>query len=285
LVQALARFAKISGTYPDSLALEDIELTGTHPEAGGGFADIWKGKLGNQFRCRRRNPRLIFMQDFSHEAVVWRQLRHRNILPFYGVFKGDDTFDRLCLVSPWMEAGNIVDFVNSHRDCNRILLLSDVVEGLLYLHSFEPPVVHGDLKGANILVTHSGTACLGDFGLTRFRDSQENISQSTTGNANGTSRWMAPELLVSDVSGRNIHVNRGSDMYSFGCVCLEVFTGKVPFSEIVREAVVVMTIVQRKIPERPRNDCVQHGLDDAMWEMITRCWNGEPEQRSTIFEV
>ncbi|TDL15576.1 kinase-like protein [Rickenella mellea] len=295
LVQTLARFAKMSATYPNSLLLRGVKLQGTHPVAGGGYSDIWKGTLGSQsvalkaFRIFFNDTSRIknkILKDFCHEAVMWRQLRHKNILPFYGVFQGDETFDRLCLVSPWSEAGNIVDFLTSHPDSDRILLLSDVVDGLCYLHSFDPPVVHGDLKGANIFVTHSGIACLGDFGLTRFRDSQDNnIWQSTTGNASGTSRWTAPELLASDVSGQNIRANRASDIYSFGCVCLEVFTGNPPFSEILREAVVVMAIIQKQTPQRPFGDCVKHGLDDSMWDMISQCWHADPNLRPTVLQV
>ncbi|TDL15582.1 kinase-like protein [Rickenella mellea] len=287
LYQTLARLAKMSATYPDSLLLHRVKLTGAHPIGGGGFSDVWRGKLGEQFVALKA-LRIFFNDtslDFCHEAVIWRQLRHKNILPLYGVFEGDNTFDRLCLVSPWMEGGNISDFLISHPDSNRVLLLSDVVGGLCYLHSLEPAVVHGDLKGANIFVTQSGTACLGDFGLTRFRDSNENIWPSTTGNATGTARWTAPELLISDISGKNIRANRASDVYSFGCVCLEVFTGKVPYSEIPREAVVVMAIIQKQRPQRPVGDCVGHGLDDATWDLISKCWHADPTQRPTILQV
>ena len=45
------------------------------------------------------------------EAIVWRQLDHPNLLPFLGIYYMDDKMRRLCLVSPWMEQGNLVDFM------------------------------------------------------------------------------------------------------------------------------------------------------------------------------
>jgi serine/threonine protein kinase len=60
-----------------------------------------------------------YFQKFSREAVTWRQLSHPNVLPFYGVFVPDADIPRLCLVSPWMTMGNVVQFLTgiSNIDC------------------------------------------------------------------------------------------------------------------------------------------------------------------------
>jgi serine/threonine protein kinase len=60
-----------------------------------------------------------YFQKFSMEAVTWRQLSHPNVLPFYGVFHPDGNIPRLCLVSPWMTMGNVVQFLTgiSNIDC------------------------------------------------------------------------------------------------------------------------------------------------------------------------
>ncbi|TDL16992.1 kinase-like protein [Rickenella mellea] len=186
LSRAVARLSKRSGCYHDCLILSDIQRTGEHPVAGGGFAGVWRGSCGGNpvalkaLRIFDKSSREAALKEFSHEATMWRQLVHPNILPFYGVFKGDDSFDRLCLVSPWMDAGIAPKYLATHPNADRVSLLADVAKGLDYLHSFATPIVHGDLKGANIFVTSTLTACLGDFGLSLFKDSVDSTLGSTT---------------------------------------------------------------------------------------------------------
>jgi serine/threonine protein kinase len=86
-------------------------------------------------------------QRFCRESLIWRQLRHPNVLPFIGV--DAQTFastNFLCMVSPWMERGTIMDYIKSPAfrpaiDCNRLvrLLLSFSPSFLmfkrLHLHS------------------------------------------------------------------------------------------------------------------------------------------------------
>ncbi|TDL23005.1 kinase-like protein [Rickenella mellea] len=287
LARSIAHLARKTGCYPDCLLLDSVEKCGASAIAGGGFADIWQGNMGSvpvalkALRIFKKKPQERALKNFSHEAVVWRQLKHRNILPFLGVFKGSEHFERLCLVSPWMEAGNITEFLDSRPDSDRITLLSDIAEGLNYLHHFTPSVVHGDLKGANIFITPALTACLGDFGLSRFRDFIESTLGSTTGNGTGTVRWQAPELLHNDNDGALVYASQESDMYSFGCVCIEVMTDEPPFAELKRDGAVVLAVSKGQKPQRPTGDCVSRGLNDSLWELMMRCWDDEPNRRPT----
>jgi serine/threonine protein kinase len=127
LIQALTRLSETSGLYPDSLTLTDVT-----PERGrrgtGGFADVYKGIcLGEDIALKvfkyplpsgvdsldswRRSSDSHF-QDLLHEFMTWRQLSHPNLLPFYGIYFLEDTLEtRFCLVSPWMENGNVVEFL------------------------------------------------------------------------------------------------------------------------------------------------------------------------------
>ncbi|KAJ7843299.1 kinase-like domain-containing protein [Mycena leptocephala] len=87
------------------------------------------------------------LKEFGREALIWRQLCHPNLLPFFGLyyFQG-----RLCLVSPWMENGHIRAFLKKETyDTDSLLsLILDIALGLEYLH--DKSVVHGDLKGRTI---------------------------------------------------------------------------------------------------------------------------------------
>ena len=96
---------------------------------------------------------------------MWSRLSHPNLLPFYGIYYLEDNHGRVCLVSPWMNNGNIKDYLPTNSSVDRVLLVrfrcakefeivlivmkvSDVAAGVLYLH--EKAIVHGDLKGVSI---------------------------------------------------------------------------------------------------------------------------------------
>ncbi|KAJ7504616.1 kinase-like domain-containing protein [Mycena galericulata] len=167
--KALLKLSKKSSRYPRCFALPELQLTGP-PVAGGSFADIWKSHLHNETVCVK--VMRVFatvevetlLKGFHKEAIIWRQLAHPNLLPFFGVYFLADTRPRLCLVSPWMENGNIYNYLRSNTaGINRLTLVLDVAIGLEHLHSLK--LVHGDLKAINVLVTRSGRAVLADFGL------------------------------------------------------------------------------------------------------------------------
>ncbi|TDL15519.1 kinase-like protein [Rickenella mellea] len=284
-VRTLTHLTKSFARLPDCLMLSGVKRSGKDPVAGGGFADIWTGYFDSNsvaikaLRIYERSDQEKALREFSHEAIIWRLLRHPNILPFYGVFRGDEHFDRICLVSPWMEAGNVTKYLAKNPDSDRFALLGDVVNGLSYLHDFQPAIIHGDLKGANIFVTSRLTACLGDFGLSRFRDSQESTLGATTGTTAGTLRWQSHELFDSREDGRTNRPSQESDIYSFGCVCLELMTGKPPFSEIRGDGAVVKAIMNKQTPQRPAEDLLKYGFDDDLWSLMEKCWSYTPSQR------
>jgi hypothetical protein len=109
-----------------------LTLTDVTPERGlratGGFADVYKGTcLGEDIALkvfkhplpsgvdslntlRSSDDRL---RNILREFIIWRQLSHPNLLPFYGVYFLDISVDiKFCLVSPWMENGNMVEFLD-----------------------------------------------------------------------------------------------------------------------------------------------------------------------------
>ncbi|KAJ7865759.1 kinase-like domain-containing protein [Mycena olivaceomarginata] len=162
--------------------------------------------------------------------------------PLFGVYYLEGPIRRLCLVSPWMENGNISDYLERNpTGINRLTLLLDVVTGLEHLHGQR--VVHGDLKAINVLVSRSGRAVLTDFGLSTVVMDSNIPGFSTTLESGGTLRWQAPELLKGD---RN---SVKSDVYAFAGVSYEIFTGKVPFFEFGERAI-LLHILSGNIPQK-----------------------------------
>ncbi|KAF8600594.1 hypothetical protein BDV93DRAFT_496592 [Ceratobasidium sp. AG-I] len=92
----------------------------------------------------------------------------------------------IAMVSPWMENGTVVHYVNTHLDVNRYALCGQLASAVAYLHDIG--VTHGDLKGDNVLISLDGYVQLTDFGLTIMHD--ESLQFSTTDAYGGTLRWM-----------------------------------------------------------------------------------------------
>ncbi|KAJ7489240.1 kinase-like domain-containing protein, partial [Mycena latifolia] len=281
LSKALIRLSRASELHPKCLALSGLEKVGQQVAAGG-FGDICKGLVEGQsvavkmMRLFRDADVKAALKDFGREALIWRQLSHPNLLPFFGLYYLDN---RLCLVSPWMENGDILEFLRSTpADTDRASLILDVAMGLEYLHSEH--IIHGDLKGSNILVTPSRRACIADFGLSSIADSRQTIcfTHSTASLRRGTMRWQAPELLRGE-SGSNVR----SDVYAFACVCYEIFSEKIPFYEVPEHAVMFKVAIEGLRPAQPvpwPETTAYHNI----WELMHECWNA-PGLRPAAAEI
>lgn len=210
----------------------------------------------------------------ARELEAWSQLRHENILELLGLamFKG-----HLAMVSAWMELGTVVNFVNNRPSVNRYQLSTRIIGAIVYLHGQR--IVHGDIKGANILVSRDGTPKLADFGLTLTAESK--LELSATDESGGTSRWMAPELFMAGARR-----STQTDVYALGMAILEILTGKRPFDEINSASQVFGAVLLRKqIPRRPEYLLPPSQLNDAFWEALKRCWVHDPSQRAAATEV
>ncbi|KAG7090203.1 hypothetical protein E1B28_011806 [Marasmius oreades] len=288
IFKLMLQLSKRSGLCPQCLAIGNVKKLGDHPVDWGGFGDVWKGKIGEQVVCLKvvkvylATDTQQLVKEYMREAIVWQQLRHPNLLPFLGMYYLGEAREQLCLVSPWMDRGNLIRFLKEtpRHLVKRHSLARDVAAGLSHLHSMK--IAHGDLKGLNVLVMPDERACIGDFGLARIADSHApGLSSSMSGSFKGTIRWLAPELLRSDPP--NV-VSTKSDIYAFGCVCYEIFASRVPFYELNDGAVIVAVLLDKKHPSRS----VAPGLpeiQDSMWEMMLSCWNTDPKSRPTAADL
>ncbi|KAJ7873737.1 hypothetical protein B0H13DRAFT_1466614, partial [Mycena leptocephala] len=113
ILKALLRLSRESDLHPRCFVLPELHKVGNQVAAGGS-GDLWKG-LVREVTISVRIMRVFedsdvqaILNKFSREALIWRQLAHPNVLPFFGVYYLQT---RLCLVPPWMENGNIMKFL------------------------------------------------------------------------------------------------------------------------------------------------------------------------------
>ncbi|KAF8201267.1 kinase-like domain-containing protein, partial [Mycena galopus ATCC 62051] len=232
-----------------------------------------------------------YIQQFGHGPVIWRQLCHPNVLPFFGMYylEGEG---RLCSVSPWMEYGSIMNLIAiKPTNAERLSLILDVALGLQYLH--EHNVVHGNLQGHNILVTPSRRVCIDDFRVTSISQTimQAVIVGFSESMRRGEACNRAPELF------RDEQAHFGSDVYAFACVCYEVsqayfyllpamiMTGLLPFHDLRYKPVIVMIKVSEGArPSRPKS-CSGSTALDGLWALMQDCWEGKAEMRPSASEI
>ncbi|KAK7041455.1 serine/threonine protein kinase, AGC [Paramarasmius palmivorus] len=166
-----------------------------------------------------------------------------------------------------MENGDIISFIRRNPDHDRLRSISEISAGLEYLHSLN--IVHGDIKGVNILVDDKSQCRLADFGLAAATGESHNTTSS--GGLRGTIRWLAPEVFANTPTKDK----RPRDIYAYACTIYEIMALRPPFYDLVEPAVLLQVVVLKKRPERP----IDAWCPDNIWDLVERCWAEETEQR------
>ncbi|KAJ3567064.1 hypothetical protein NP233_g6603 [Leucocoprinus birnbaumii] len=286
ILVTLYRLSKAANCYPECYALNNI-VVGSQ-EGGGGFCDIHRGRHRDQVLCLkvvrmfRRSETEGMIKLFAKEAILWSQLNHPNILPFYGIYYLGEENKRMCLVSPWMENGNLVNYLQENPTVARRPFICDVITGLEYLH--DRNIIHGDLKGVNVLVTSFGRACITDFGLSSVLIEKSIAQTAITPSVihGGSYRWIAPELLETDS-----RPTKASDIWAFGCLCYQILIRRVPFYEATSDPAVIRLILSGETPTQHHPGKHSRGIDtidEEMGTLLKRCWS-PPDTRPTCRQI
>lgn len=194
----------------------------------GGFASVYRGNWkGTDVAIKRLKCNL--MDQALNELTILNSYRIDNILPIYGIsIDGPEA----CLVYQFMANGSLEDRLSCKRGTpplswtQRAFIGEGVAKGLFYLHTLrDKPLVHGDVKSANVLLDSQFVPKLGDFGLARqvfkARNPQSELcTHCTVSSIHGTSVYLPSEYL------RHKILSPAVDVYSYGIVLLEMATGK-----------------------------------------------------------
>ncbi|KAG9042266.1 hypothetical protein FS837_011086 [Tulasnella sp. UAMH 9824] len=243
----------------------------------GHFCDVFEGLHSKAGKVALKRPRIGGTGDeeevikrFEREAKAWRSLHHPHILEFLGTFKRRR---HLYLVSPFIDNGTLVEYIAVHPEVNRpdAPQLSETADALNYLH--QNGVVHGDIKGTNILVDDNVRCLLCDFGLTKMTTSSTAASMKGV----GTFRWQSPELWLGSPKSFS------SDTYAFAITIAEVLAGGAPFAYLENDPAVMLAVLNRD--ERPLKEPPESPLGVSYkntWEVAEACWSKIPEQRISM---
>lgn len=255
------------------------EITLLQAIGRGAMGDVIKAKyLGTMVVCkrlRRENITEATIWSFREEIQLMACLRHPNIVQFMGA--SWDNPSNLCIVMEYMENGDMHSVLHSTIGKNftwsdpLLKMAIDAVQGMLYLHSQEPAIVHRDLKSVNILCSTTYGCKVGDFGLSRRYN--KDIDALTT--IVGTPFWLAPEII------RNESYGSAADVYSFGIVLTELETRRTPYHDQAETGLkMLMRISQEKLrPTLPSN------VPPSRRALIHDCLRDHPKNRPTFAQI
>ncbi|KAK0429749.1 kinase-like domain-containing protein, partial [Armillaria borealis] len=208
LQETVTKTLVVKGDIAVTDLTDDIALIGKHAVGGGAFSDVWKGKWCDQVEGKECAIAVKFLRSvmaqnkekllkrLQAEVSTWHYLCHRNVAQLHGIVQSENMIG---MVSAWCEHGTIRHYLkNVNPDANRMKLMHQIASGVAYLHDFKPVIIHGDLKGSNILIDHQGYAIISDFGLSKVKS-----DFSASSSFAGSTRWMAPEIVRALFEGRS----------------------------------------------------------------------------------
>ncbi|CAE6419079.1 unnamed protein product [Rhizoctonia solani] len=193
-IQDLVVYFEKRGLTDFTSVLLSNNITSTMPFADTALANVYKTRLPNQQYIAVKWVKHVTpykkLKRAARELSCWLSHKHENILPILGfaVVRGD-----LAMVSPWMSNGCVTEYVTTNPDCDRVVLCIQLARSIAYLH--EHNVVHGDIKGPNVLVSELGTVKITDFGVS-IMDHKE-VEFSATSTSRGTQRWQASGVTLT----------------------------------------------------------------------------------------
>lgn len=315
--QALGRVLEANTEADRSLAYLSSSATNVtvrwqqgHFVGGGTFGSVYaamnldSGHLMAVKEIRLQDPKLIptIAEQIREEMGVLEVLDHPNVVSYYGI---EVHRDRVYIFMEFCSGGSLATLLEHGRieDEQVIMVYAlQLLEGLSYLH--ESGIAHRDIKpeskpntpnsrhigntGANmtltdILLDHNGIIKYVDFGAAKVIARQGRTlatdlhATKRNKSMTGTPMYMSPEVIKGENPGRAGAV----DVWSLGCVILEMATGRRPWANLDNEWAIMFHIAQGNPPTLPTED----QLSPAGLDFLQKCFTRDPKNRATAMEL
>lgn len=245
---------------------EDLILI--KPIGSGGYADVYNGyhkPTGRVVAIKKLHNNdfsVMSFESFYHEVDIMSNLDHFAILPFVGVCWNYPFY----IVTEFMSGGSLFDRLHSKsrllNDPTKLTIIAlGVAQGMANFHSKK--MIHRDLKSLNILLDADDFPRICDFGMAIYQPKEGELLDSHV----GTSQWMAPEVLSSQIYDSKI------DVYSYGILLWEMLTHDIPYKGMKESQIAKFVVQDDGRPLVPQN------CPPKLKRLIRLCWDKNPEKR------
>lgn len=310
----LATYEENEGPLPPLLAsaLQEIEesqgvagsgSTATSPYPGitysralkqSGQAQVYAGRTSNgedvavKVFSKGSNPQDA-RETFKAELCILLKMDvHPNVVEVVDFFESPQP----ALITKFIPGEDLMDYMKKNGPFDEAAarkLICGIAQGLCHLHSYG--IIHRDLKSSNILRRADGTAVIIDLGVGSTIQKREslnptmtidqlctamasaNVAEETNG-LKGTIPWMSPEMI------RDQRWSEKTDVYAFGIIMWEIFSGLIPYSDL-EGARLLFAIVAG---DRPPLSKVSNMPEDLI-QLMQKCWHNDPNERPSMTRV
>jgi len=260
-----------------NLRAEEIEIFEDDLIGSGTFADVYAGrcrsldvavkKLKNQDKSDEE------LETFREEIRLMRQLNHPHVVLYLGACTEPG---KVQIVTEKMEY-DLAHYLREHKNLTlfqKLKIAKECALGMSWLHGCSSPIIHHDLKPSNFLIDGEGRVKVTDFGLSISKPKNVLIRSEAP---RGTAVYMAPEVFDLD------DYDEKCDIYSYGIILWEIYTGELPFAEetsyLSVEDLCIKVADENLRPKIP-TDCPVN-----LAELIRNCWDLYPDDRPSFTTI
>lgn len=244
--------------------------------AGGG-GTVFKAyhlRLQKYVVVKRINDAWVDIMDSRKEADIIKNLKHQYLPQAYDFLQMEDGIYTVMDFVPGASLDKYIKSGFKFRQQQVLYWAKQITEALVYLHSQKPPIIHSDIKPANIMINLEGDVCLIDFNVSLTSTPYSSISATSKGYA-APEQYLNIKPLNTPVEGRpfvpeynfgmTAPLDRRSDIYSLGATLYHLMTGQRPPKNH-----------EEKLPEIPLQ---LEGFDETLINIVNKMTKYDPRER------
>uniref|UniRef100_A0A674NW91 Mitogen-activated protein kinase kinase kinase 4 n=1 Tax=Takifugu rubripes TaxID=31033 RepID=A0A674NW91_TAKRU len=208
------------------------------------------------------------IKETADELKIFEGIKHPNLVRYFGV---ELHREEMYIFMEYCDEGTLEEVSRLGLQEHVIRLYSkQTTTAINVLH--EHGIVHRDIKGANIFLTSSGLIKLGDFGCSVKLRNNAHTMPGEVNSTLGTAAYMAPEVITR---AKGEGHGRAADIWSLGCVLIEMVTGKRPWHEYEHNFQIMYKVGMGHKPPIPEK------LSTEGKDFLGHCLESEPKRRWT----